>query len=152
MTFLVLWIAGLIMVFLEFYLPGAILGTIGGILLVLSIIEFAGQYPPAFTFLYTAAVIASVFFLIKYALEKIKKSKSKDSFYSEDAQTGYYASVYDKGALGKQGVVLTDLRPGGYIEIEGKQHPAISESGYIVQGERVKVIRGEGDSLIVVRI
>ncbi len=43
------------------------------------------------------------------------------------------------------------IRPqaGGHISIEGKQYSALSQSGYIVKGEKVTVIGGEGDTLIV---
>lgn len=151
MTFLILWAIGLIMIFLEFYLPGAILGTIGGILLVASILLVADSENILFTALYTISVVGSVVAIIKYALWKIPRGRQSDSIYSNDAQVGYYASSYDLDAIGKQGIVLSDLKPGGFIEIEGKQLPAISESGYIVKGEHVLVLRGEGDSLIVTK-
>lgn len=152
MIYLVLWAIGLIMIFLEFYLPGAILGTIGGILLVVSILLAADGENIFFTILYSIFVAASVVGVIKYALWQIPRGRHKDSIYSSDAQVGYYASSYDLEAIGKEGVVLSDLKPGGFIEVNGKQLPAISESGYVVKGEKVKVVRGEGDSLIVTKI
>lgn len=151
MTYLILWAIGLIMIFLEFYLPGAILGIIGGILLIISIILAADGNNMLFTVLYTVLVVASVVGMIKYALWKIPRGHQSDSIYSNDSQVGYYASSYDLDAVGKEGIVLSDLKPGGFIEIEGKQLPAISESGYIVKGQHVLVLRGEGDSLIVTK-
>jgi membrane-bound serine protease (ClpP class) len=139
------------MIFLEFYLPGAILGTIGGILLVASILLVADSENIIFTALYTISVVASVVAIIKYALWKIPRGRQSDSIYSNDSQVGYYASSFDLDAIGKEGIVLSDLKPGGFIEIEGIQLPAISESGYIVKGEHVLVLRGEGDSLIVTK-
>lgn len=149
MTFLSLWIIGLLMVYLEFYLPGAILGTIGGILLLASVVLFSQEFSPLISLLYLLSVLASLGFVIKYALWKIPRRK--DDFYSAAAQNGYTASSFDKEAIGKEGIVLSDLKPGGYILIDGKQHAAISESGYLAQGEHVKVLRGEGDSLIVTK-
>lgn len=151
MTYLALWIVGLLMVFFELYLPGAILGTIGGFLLLGSIALFADEYGPLWTTLYFLLVLASVALIIKYALWSIKKNRSQDTFYSDDSQSGFYASSFDHSAIGKEGIVLSDLKPGGYILIDGKQQAAISESGYIVQGELVKVIGGDGDSLIVTK-
>lgn len=151
MIYLALWAIGLFMIFLEFYLPGAIMGTIGAILLILSIFVFASREDPVLTILYTFLVLASVILLIKYALWKIPRGNQENSIYSNDAQDGYYASSFDQSAIGKEGVVLSDLKPGGYIMIEGVQHSAISESGYISRGEKVVVLRGEGDSLIVMK-
>jgi len=47
---------------------------------------------------------------------------------------------------------LTDLKPGGYILVEGKQHQALSNTGYIVKGKEVKIIGGQEESLIVKQI
>ena len=152
MTYLALWIIGIFMIYLEFYLPGAVLGTIGGFLIIGSIYLFAQNEPALLTACYILLVGASVVAIIKYALWKIPRSKAKDSIYSDDAQVGYYASEFDKTMIGKEGIVLSDLKPGGYILIEDQQLPAISESGYIIQGDHVKVLRGEGDSLIVTKI
>lgn len=149
-TALILLVLGLLFVYLEFFLPGAILGTIGGIFLVISIVLFANasQSIP-FSFLYAVLVFVLLAVLIRYTLKKIPKTKSKYSIYLNGDQTGYMASTYDRTAIGKTGTVLSDLKPGGYITIEGKKHQAISQSGYIPHGEKVIVLGGEEESLIV---
>ncbi len=45
--------------------------------------------------------------------------------------------------------MLSDLKPGGYIAIEGQQHQADFISGYIPQGDEIVVVAGEGESLLV---
>lgn len=149
-TAITLLLLGLLFIYLEFFLPGAILGTIGGIFLVISIVLFAdaSQSIP-FSFLYAIFAFALVGLLIRYTLRKIPRTKSKYSIYLKGDQEGYVASKYDRSAIGKAGTVLSDLKPGGYIVIEGKKHQAISQSGYIPHGEQVLVIGGEEESLIV---
>lgn len=143
-------IFGLVLIYLEFYLPGAVMGTAGGLMLIGSVFLFAITTNSAWmTGLYLLFVIGLSIALIKYALWRIPRVKADRSIYSADSQTGYVASAYDEKAIGKTGVVLSDLKPGGYIVIDGVQHQAISESGYIPQGKRVIVLRGEGESLIV---
>ena len=141
---------GLILIFLEFYLPGAIMGTIGGLLVVTSIIVFAVQGgSPIEIILFVIGASVAVGFLIKFALWRIPRTKSQYSIYSDKDQEGYLASEFDSTAIGKTGIVSSDLKPGGYIIIEGKQQAANSQSGYLVKGTEVVVIGGEGDSLIV---
>ncbi len=41
------------------------------------------------------------------------------------------------------------MKPGGQVVIEEKKHSAISLSGYITKGNKVKVVGGEGESLTV---
>jgi membrane-bound ClpP family serine protease len=146
----ILLIIGLVLVYLEFYLPGAVMGTAGALLLIASLFFFMMQYQSTpLTLLYLAFILGALAAVIKYALWKIPRSKPDSSIYSKDSQNGYFASSFDPAMIGKKGVVVTDLKPGGYILIDGVQAQALSESGYLTQGTEVIVLRGDGDSLIV---
>lgn len=141
---------GLLLVLIEFYLPGAIMGITGGILIVISIILFALEAAsPIWIMLYIIAVAVAVIYLIKFALWRIRTAKPSRSIYLNSDQTGYQASSYDASAIGKTGVVVTDLKPGGHILVEGKRLQAISQSGYLVKGTEVLVLGGQEESLIV---
>ena len=95
--------------------------------------------------------IAGVIGVIKFALWRIPRTGPEYSIYSRGDQEGFQASSFDAGAIGKVGVVLTDLKPGGYIIVDHVQHQALSEVGYISAGTSIRVVRGEGESLIVVK-
>lgn len=146
MSAIILWLVGLVLILLEFYLPGAVMGVAGTLFLIASLFLFAMTYSAFLFVLFCIVMAASLAGVIKYALWAIPKSTS---FYSRDDQTGYQASSYDEALIGKTGTVLSDLKPGGYIIVEGKQHQALSESGYLVKGTPVQILRGEGESLIV---
>lgn len=146
----ILWLLGLLLIFLEFYLPGAVLGIAGGILLFSSLVVFAGQSTSFLSIaLYFLALCLSVAGLIPFTLRRIKKAKPERSIYSEASQDGFSASSYDRSAIGKTAIVLTDLKPGGYLLLEGNQVQAISISGYLPKGTEVIVIGGQEESLIV---
>ena len=146
----ILWGLGLLLIFIEFYLPGAVMGISGGILILASVVLFGYQWQsPALVALYALACLISIGLVIKFAMYAIRSAKPSRSIYSNHDQRGYVASSFDQSAIGKKGIVLSDLKPGGYILIEGKQHQAISESGYITKGSEVLVLKGEGESLIV---
>lgn len=149
MPFLLVFL-GLLLILIEFYLPGGVIGVLGGISILVGVILFASQ---------TSSVIALVLFLlgtavstgllIRFALWRIVHAKPQYSIYSDKDQEGYQASTYDKTAIGKTGVVITDLKPGGYILVENHQYPAISLSGYIAKGEHVAIVGGQEQSLMV---
>lgn len=142
--------AGLLLIFIEFYLPGAVIGIGGGILVAASIVMFAAEVDAAWAvILYLVAVAVLLAYLVKFAMWRIRTTKSQYSVYSDDSQTGYVASSFDASAIGKQGVVLSDLKPGGYIMVDGIQHQALSEGGYLSKGSFVEVIKGQEESLIV---
>jgi membrane-bound ClpP family serine protease len=141
---------GLLLIFIEFYLPGAVMGVTGTILVLISIFLFASTFNSSIlTILYIIGTTVCVGLLIKFALRRIVKAKPEYSIYSNKDQKNYYASSYDKTAIGKKGIVLADLKPGGYITIEGKQHQAISLTGYLTKGTEVIVVSGDGESLSV---
>lgn len=143
---------GLLLIFLEFFFPGGILGTIAGVLLIASIVFFALDSQSAmWTFLYTLGIAALVALLVKLTLSRIRKGKFK-GVYQNDDQSGYFASSFDKELIGKRGEALSDLRPSGHILVEGKRYQAVLKSGYLEKGSPVEVIGGEGAHLIVKEI
>lgn len=146
----ILFVLGLLLIFIEFYIPGAIMGIIGSLLLLASIFIFISQATSIWSILlFIAAAIVCVYLLIQFALWRIVHTKPEYSIYSKHDQEGYQASAFDKMAIGKKGIVMSDLKPGGYILIDGKQHQALSISGYIPKGSEVIVLSGQEESLIV---
>lgn len=145
-----LWLAlGLLLVFLEFFLPGIILGTIGGTLIVLSIIFFAAEvHSPLFVMLFAALAVGGVIGVIYAALRKIKSSQ-KSGLYSDADQEGYRSEKYDESVVGKEGVAISDLRPSGRIIVNRKTYQAMSQGGFIAKQSKIQVVGGEGPTLIV---
>lgn len=143
-------VIGLLLVFLEFYLPGWILGILGAFTLLASLILFGVQYQSlVLSILYIGVIIALLICIIKYAMWQIKHASPNRSIYLKSDQEGFTASSYSQATIGKIGIVDSDLKPGGHIIVDGKKHQAISLSGYISKGEQVIVVGGEGESLKV---
>ena len=146
----ILLAAGLLLIFFEFYMPGGILGTLGGAVIIASIVTFAATYDsPVLIILYTLFCLALLALLVKYALWRIVHAKPDKSVYSDGSQEGYVASSFDHALVGKTVTVATDLRPGGQVVFEGRRHAALSLSGYIPKGEKVVVTGGQGETLTV---
>lgn len=141
---------GLLLILIEFYVPGAIMGIAGGILIAVSIYEFTVLAQSTWTVvLYIVGVAVSIGLVIKFAIWSITTAKPERSIFSNKNQEGFVASRFDRSLIGKKGRVLSDLKPGGYIIVEGKQHQAISQTGYVTKGSEVLVIGGQEESLIV---
>ena len=150
MTPFILLIFGLLLIFIEFYIPGAIMGIVGGLMVFTSIIMFAMQSQSPWEIAIYVVVVGIVLgYLIKFAIWRIRTAKPDYSIYSDDNQNGFQASSFDSTAIGKHGVVVTDLKPGGHILVDGKRLQAISQSGYLIKGTEVLVISGQEESLIV---
>lgn len=146
----ILLILGLVLIFIEFYLPGTVLGIAGGISLFASIVIFTMQSDSIVEVIgYIILVIIAFGVVLRIALRTIRDARPDRSIYSNDAQDGFQASEYDHSAIGKSGIAVTDLKPGGYVLVEGKRMQAISQAGYITSGSPIIVVSGQEESLIV---
>jgi membrane-bound ClpP family serine protease len=71
----------------------------------------------------------------------------------EEAEAARQAAMKERDALlalvGAEGKVLTDLRPVGVVEIDGRRYEALSESSLIRAGARVRVTVIEGSRMKV---
>lgn len=142
-------ILGLALIYTEFFLPGGILAVIGSISLLTSIILCFMNTSTLWGSLYILFLILAVISTCKFALWKMRKSKTKDRFYLEKDQEGFLAASFDREMIGKKGTVFTELKPAGHILIEGTQYQALSEGGFLSKGEAVEVVGGQGSHLIV---
>lgn len=141
---------GLLLIFLEFFVPGGILGLAGALFLCISLISFAVTSDSLLaTLLYTFIVLALLGFLIRFALWRIRKTSGDKTIYSDDDQQGFVASSFNEEAIGKEGIALTDLKPSGKIRVNGQDLQATSEMGYVTKGTHIVVVRGEGAHVIV---
>lgn len=141
---------GLALIFLEFVLPGAVLGSAGAILILMSLVLLFKQAGNLMLFfMQMVAILSLVGVVIMTALRVIRKTAKKGTLYLESDQQGYVASDFDETQVGKLGVAMTDLRPAGHVLIDGKLLQAVSDSSYVEQGKQIRVLRGQGAVLVV---
>ena len=138
--------AGLFFIFLEFFLPGAVMAVGGTLMLLTSLLIFYFQVSGIGLFCsYLLGLGLATIFTIRFALHRVKKGKIT---HTSD-QEGFQACVYSKEMIGRSASVITDLKPSGYVEIDGRSFAALSQLGYIDKGSTVRVIGGQGTHLIV---
>ncbi len=141
---------GVLLVFLEFFLPGMIMAIGGGILLLASLFVFHMQHPSSVLFLmYFCLLAAVVWGTIYLALWMIRDSAKKGTLCLNADQKGFKATFFDQDLVGKKGKAVTDLRPSGHIIVDGSLRQAVSKTGYIEKESAVIVDGGNGGHLVV---
>ena len=145
-------ILGLIFIFFEFFLIGAVFSILGSLFIVLSLILFFLSNPIALSFIYLALTVLAIIGTCKAALWWIKSSKRRGEFYLQDDQEGYSASFFDHNLVNKEGVAITELKTAGHVLIEKKRYQALSEGGFITKDASIVVLGGRGAYLIVTEI
>ena len=142
----ILAFTGLLLIFLEFFLPGAIMGIGGTLMLLASLLFFYFQVSELLLFFaFALGLGAALLITIRLALSRIKKNRVQNV----SDQEGFQACAYPKELVGKSAVATSDLKPSGYIEIDGRAYSALSQLGYIDKGTPVRVLGGQGSHLIV---
>lgn len=63
------------------------------------------------------------------------------------------AMAFDvSGLIGREGEAVTVLRPSGKVNVDGEIYDAVSDTGFIERGEKVKIVRFENSQLYVENI
>ncbi|WP_413308682.1 NfeD family protein [Bacillus sp. 1P10SD] len=148
---LTLFVAGVLLIFLEFFLPGAVSGTLGVAALILSLF-LAGEdaLQIGVSILIALFVSISVFFImIKVLNKKLVLFNKMVLFETARKEDGYVSNVNRTDLLGMEGKALTILRPAGTVIINNERIDVVSEGGFIEQNAKVTVIKVEGARIIV---
>jgi membrane-bound serine protease (ClpP class) len=148
---IILFIIGIVLILIEFIVPGGILGLIGfGAILTSLFIATDNVTHMAISLLIAIGVttLASII-LFKVFGKKInifKKIILKDSTNTEK---GYVSNLNRKELIGLDGVALTSLRPSGTAIINNERLDVVTEGNYIQQGKKVVVVKTEGHRIVV---
>ncbi|NLV77268.1 MAG: nodulation protein NfeD [Tissierellia bacterium] len=152
-TSLAIFVTGLILLVIEAIIPGFGLPGISGIILIIAgTILAMGTVTSALVSVSIAIIITAIIttLLIKFGhksphLEKIVlKTHQKD-------EEGYLSTPSKDEYLGKEGITVSELRPTGIIEIDGKRLDALSDGSFIPKNTPIKVVRVEGSKIFVRR-
>jgi len=145
-----LFAVGILLMILEIFLPGGIVGAIGFISIVTGLVMAAYDTQQGLASLGVAALITAIvtFLLVKrYGVKGLF-----NKFILGDIQRneeGYVAPRDQRELLGKTGIALTPLRPAGVVKLEGNRVDAVSVGGFIQAGTAVVVVQVEGTRVVV---
>lgn len=140
-----LYVFGMALVVVEVFMPGAIMGIIG-LLCVLLSIGYA-FYKEAYGLGggLVALTVLSIPFLIILWVKVLRRVLAIKS--TQEGTTS--AMVHLKDLVGQEGVAVTQLRPAGMARIAGKKIDVVSEGPVIDRDSRIRVIEVESNRVVV---
>ena len=144
---------GLILVGLELFVPGGILGVTGAILLLAALVlgfEVFGSQGGMFHAMgMMVGVIVYAIILLKY----LPHSPIGRRFtLARDLKTSSAADPSLEQLINQHGTAQTDLRPGGIATIGTARVDVIADGSWISKGAKVRVAQLEGNRVIVQEI
>jgi membrane-bound serine protease (ClpP class) len=147
---IVFLIGGIILIILELFLPGGILGILGLIAIIGSFFFASYDLTHMAISLAIATVLTVILAIILYKFVGYRGTLGKIILKDATSADKGYNSFHDrKHLLGLEGEALTDLRPSGTAVIAEDRIDVVTEGSYIASGSKVKIIKLEGARVIV---
>jgi len=147
----ILFLTGILFIVIELYTPGIGFFAIAGISTVLASLVLALGADLAAIHILMVSLFISLFLFIIIA-KRLPSSSLWNKLIlreSETTQAGFVSGQNYSSFLGKEGIVVTRLRPAGIIDIDGNQLDVVSEGRYIEQGSKVRIVYVSGTRIVV---
>jgi len=149
-TIIALVVAGFLLLFFEVFIPGGVIGALGGMLVLAGIVcGFLFQGP---TWGATLLVLSGLLGLVGFWLwiKLIPKTPwGRRLMLDHDARDWKSSDVSGQGLEGKEGVAHSPLRPAGTALFDGVRVDVITRGEMIAAKTRIKVIAVEGNRVVV---
>ena len=147
-------LAGLGLLVLEMFMPGFGVPGVSGIVLLLAGAVLVGiKHGLLAAVGLIVIIVALVAIMLSVALKSAADgwlSKSKLILHeSESSREGFLSSGDMSVFLGREGETRTALRPSGIAEFDGVRLNVVSDGVFIAQGVRVKIVRVDGNRILV---
>jgi membrane-bound ClpP family serine protease len=145
------FIGGFAMVIFEMFHPGFGAPGIGGIvLLVLGVVLTAqGLLEGLVIIIIILAILGIMLTLVLHSAARGHLSKALVLTDSLKKESGYIGAEDLEFFLGKEGTVISILRPSGSADFDGDKLDVVSEGDYIQKGTKIRIIKVEGRRILV---
>lgn len=146
-TDILLLTAAIILLVLELFVPGGIMGILGMIGLLWALFSMAADRTDMMMSVSIAFVVTVLAVVYVIRIVGFEKGMFKPMILQETLKPDTLPSL--TVLIGKRGVAKTPLRPSGTADIEGRVMDVITEGRYVAKGSGIVVIRTEGTKIIV---
>lgn len=146
-----LLVIGIILLILEIFVPGGVLGVIGASAIVVSLFIAGYDLSHMAISILIAFIVAIVTFIVLYksAGEErglFKKIVLRDRMTTDE---GYISAQNRDNLIGEEGVSVTPLRPAGTMLLHDERIDVVTEGNYIGIHKPIKVVHVEGMRVVV---
>ncbi|UBH07728.1 NfeD family protein [Macrococcus armenti] len=148
---MILFAGGILLVILELFIIGAVIGILGMICIVVSFLLIGDNMLMMALFVSICIIIALIewVIIVKFFKKRISLFQQVVLHDSTNKEAGYTSHDDRSYLVGQMAVCLTDLRPSGIIVHDDKRIDAVSEGAFIKKDTSVKIIEVEGTRVVV---
>lgn len=146
-----LFVAGVLLLMLELYIPGFGFVGVTGIVCILGgiFLGLGGTGTALYIMMGSLVCAVLVFALLLKWLPSSRLWNRLILKTAETTQAGFVSGSNYEQFIGKEGAAITPLRPAGTVVIDEVRLDAMSEGQFIPLGARVKVVKVAGSMVVV---
>lgn len=144
---------GLVLIGVDFYLPGFVLGSIGIVLMLAALVLCYRHYGVSWAaglFLFEAITGGVTAYVSVKFVPHTATGRKMILSLDQTAQRASNAPASE--LVGREGVAQTLLRPSGMAVLDGKRLDVVAESGIIERGSPIKVVAVDGTRIVVRKV
>ncbi len=148
---LILFVLGIGLIILEFFVAGGIAGAIGFAAVIASFFLASGNV----LHMGISILIAIIVCILASILMVKVLGKSMKFFFkivlrdSTNTESGYISNKTRTELIGQEGITFTALRPAGTVVIGNERLDVVSEGSFIQKDKKVVVVKTEGSRIVV---
>ncbi|MFP7169691.1 NfeD family protein [Terribacillus sp. 7520-G] len=149
-TDILLLTAAILLLVLELFVPGGIMGILGMIGLLWALFRMAADRTDMMLSVSIAFVVTILALIYVIRIVGFEKGMFKPMILQETLHSDTLPNV--PAFIGQRGLAKTPLRPTGMAEIKGMEMDVITEGRYVAKGSEIVVIRTEGRKIVVASV
>ncbi len=150
---LLLFLLGIVLLAGEVFVPGAVLGILGGLCMAAGCVIAFLQFGPGVGIVSTVVALALLALTLYVELVWLPKTKLGKTLIVQSAvdATSQPPLAEKQDVIGKTAEAVTPLVPSGYVMVDGRRYEAFSQSGHAVKGAQLRVTGLDNFRLIVTK-
>ncbi|RME69266.1 MAG: serine protease [Verrucomicrobia bacterium] len=149
-TILLLFLIGTIMISLEIFLPGGLLGVLGGILMIIGTVMAFQDHGTAGGLIAVGAGVAIIAVALIVEFVWLPRTRFGRRFFLAASVSGSATKpAAEADVVGRECQAATVLAPSGLVVLDGKQYEAFCRDGYAERGARL-IVRGKDNFRLIV--
>lgn len=150
---ILLFLLGVLLLAGEVFVPGGVLGIIGGAAMLVGCVLSFHEFGPVGGTIATFLSVALLGLMLYVELAWLPKSRFGKKLVVQSASdaTSQPPLAHPETVVGKSAEALTTLAPSGYVLVEGRRYEAFCQSGHVSKGAALRVVGLDNFRLIVTK-
>jgi membrane-bound serine protease (ClpP class) len=149
-----LFLGGVALIVAEFFVPGGILGILGGVLLIISTALGWYEWPDYGMYIALGEAFGALVLIIVglIIIRQTGANRVMMLMDTQDVSEGYVSDESKSELVGCEGEAYTMLRPAGTVIIDDERYGAVADGAFIPKGATVRVVEVHGNRVVVEQV